>query len=129
MKRMTLLVCAALILTASCSAPTPSDPPVPDSGVRGTVLYGPLCPVIRAGTPCPDRPWQGSVQAYTQDGATAVGSAPTDKQGTFTLPLNPGIYLVTPVTPDGPPTAKFRQVRVEPGAFVEVTLQVDSGIR
>jgi hypothetical protein len=69
------------------------------------------------------------VEALTQDGATAVNSVPTDKTGAFTLRLDPGVYRVTPVTPDGPPTAKFTTVTVAPGAFVEVTLRVDSGIR
>ena len=131
MKRWVLLICAVAAFAASCSAgPSEEGPsPLPNSGVRGSVTFGPLCPVVRAGSPCPDRPWQGTVQALTQDGATFVDSAPTDKSGAFTLRLSPGVYLVTPVTPDGPPTATFTKVRVTAAAFVEVTLQVDSGIR
>jgi hypothetical protein len=63
-------------------------------------------------------------------GEAGVFEARTDAEGAFVLPVPPGTYLVHAVVPGGgPPTAKPETVRVEPGSFVEVTLQVDTGIR
>jgi hypothetical protein len=112
----------------ACNTSTPSEQITPTSGVRGTVVYGPNCPVVMLNSPCPDRPWQGIVQA-SEPGGSVVGSTHTDRTGTFLLPLASGTYDVTPVTPEGPPTAKERQVTVTEGSFVTVSLQVDSGIR
>lgn len=103
--------------------------PIPRSGVEGTVVWGPACPVSRAGSPCPDRPWQGKVQALELDAVTIVGTVSTDEAGTFSMELPPGGYLITPITPDGPPTTKLRRLTVTEGAFTSVELRVDSGIR
>ncbi len=58
-----------------------------------------------------------------------VGSTRTDSTGMFLLPLAPGTYTVTPATAEGPITTKRRAVTVTAGAFVAVTLHVDTGIR
>ena len=127
MKRWVLMLWVIASVSTACgNGQGPSS--TPDSGIRGRVTYGPLCPVVQAGSPCPDRPWQGKVQAFTSDG-TLAGDAETDQRGAFTLPLEPGTFVITPWTPDGPPTAKSRNVTVVAGAFVQVALQVDSGIR
>ncbi|HYU56921.1 MAG TPA: hypothetical protein VEO00_02575, partial [Actinomycetota bacterium] len=39
-----------------------------DSGVQGTVLLGPQCPVVIEGSPCPDLPTAAEVRA--SDGET-----------------------------------------------------------
>lgn len=124
---MWLLVGAALTL-ASCGVDAGVDD-APRSGVEGTVTYGPLCPVAQAGSPCPDRPWQGKVQALGPDGVTVVATVSTDKAGAFSMDLEPGGYFITPVTPDGPPTTKLRRLTVMLGAYTSVELSVDSGIR
>jgi hypothetical protein len=123
------LLALTMLLLAAC-AHTQGDGPsrMPGSGARGTVVFGPNCPVLVAGSPCPVRPWQGKVQAFTVRGAF-VRDTTTDQGGAFELPLDPGTYDLIPLTPDGPPTAKMQRVRVTAGTFVSVTLQVDSGIR
>jgi hypothetical protein len=121
------LCAAALVLLVAC-AHTSSDGSSPASGARGTVVFGPNCPVVVAGTPCPDRPWQGKVQAFTVGGAF-VAETTTDQEGAFELPLDPGTYDLIPLTPDGPPTAKMKRITVTAGSLVSVQLQVDSGIR
>lgn len=121
-----VLVVAALALAACNGQP---GAPIPRSGVEGTVIWGPTCPTARAGSPCPDRPWQGKVQALKLDAATIAGTVSTDKAGVFSMELPPGGYLITPITPDGPPTTKLRRLTVTDGAFTSVELRVDSGIR
>jgi hypothetical protein len=129
MRRLDLVLTIPILLLISCSHTSIDGPSgTPDSGVRGTVLLGPNCPVEIAGSPCPDRPWQGKVQAFTLQGSL-VRDVSTDKKGAFELRLGPGIYNLVPYTFDGPPTAKMQRVTVTPGAFVTVTLQVDTGIR
>ena len=129
MKRLVLALTIPVLLLGGCARTSVDRPsPTPVSGVRGTVLFGPNCPVVIAGTPCPDRPWQGTVQAFTVDG-TLVRDTTTNAQGAFELPLDPGTYDLMPLTPDGPPTAKLQRATVAAGAFTTVTLQVDSGIR
>ena len=122
------LIALTLLLAACAHTPGDGPSPMPGSGARGTVVFGPNCPVVVAGSPCPDRPWQGKVQAFTVGGAFVRDTA-TDRHGTFELPLGPGTYDLIPLTPDGPPTAKMQRVTVTAGSFVSVTLQVDSGIR
>ena len=116
---------AALTITA-CNLEAPEGV-VHTSGVEGTVTYGPLCPVVQAGSPCPDRPWQGKVRALDLDGVTVIATVSTDKAGAFSMDLPPGAYLITPITPDGPPTTKLRRLTVTEGAYTSVELSVDSG--
>jgi hypothetical protein len=122
------LTVVALALTA-CGNGT-SDLPVKSRlGVRGVVMYGPMCPVAIAGSPCPDRLWSGVVRAIDLNGDTA-GETATGDQGTFQLDLPEGTYDVLAVVEGGgPPTAMPVRVTVTGGGYTRVTLQVDSGIR
>ncbi len=123
---MSMIVVATLMLGACRS---PAQAPAAQSGVEGTVTYGPTCPVARAGSPCPPRPWQGTVRALGLDGVTVRGTVATDKAGVFKMDLPPGGYFITPVTPEGPPTTKLRRLSVMAGAYTSVELSVDTGIR
>jgi hypothetical protein len=93
------------------------------------VRLGPTCPVESLASPCPDRPFQGDVQATSTDGVTT--RAPTDEQGRFSLNLTAGSYVVVAVSAggSGPPTPVPQSVEVVTGAYTQVTLEVDSGIR
>ena len=120
-----LLVAIAL---AACSGASSGDDPAARSGLRGVVTAGPQCPVAVAGSPCPDRPWTGTVRVMAPDGDT-VGEVDTDVRGGFTIDLEPGSYEVVAVTDGGPSSARPVAVDVEEGSFSEVTLAVDTGIR
>ncbi len=97
--------------------------------IRGTVTSGPQCPVAIAGSPCPDRPWEGTVDVRSTDGTT-VDSATTSPDGTFTVAVAPGTYdLVARTQGMGPPTARAVRVTVASGATTNVELTVDTGIR
>jgi Carboxypeptidase regulatory-like domain len=98
------------------------------SGVRGQVLAGPQCPVEQEGSPCPDLPFEGIVVASTSDGE--VARTETDAEGRFELDLDPGTYTVVAESePSQPPFGEPQDVTVPEGAFVNVTLTVDTGIR
>ncbi|HLB62967.1 MAG TPA: hypothetical protein VJN50_09625 [Actinomycetota bacterium] len=121
MKRALLPV--SLVLLAAC-ARGPGG--ATDSGVTGVVLAGPQCPVMIEGSPCPDVPWVGTVRAVSADGEAEVA---TDDRGQFRMGLEPGAYTMQAVTDGGPPSGIPLQVVVPDGEFVEVTLEVDTGIR
>jgi len=122
-RHFTLLLVPVLLL-AGCHHPAP-----PGTGIRGVVKLGPTCPVESLVSPCPDHPFQGDVQATSTDGATTRVS--TDEQGRFSLDLLAGSYVVVAVSPSGsgPPTPVPQTVQVVTGAYTQVTLEVDSGIR
>ncbi|MET0802133.1 MAG: carboxypeptidase-like regulatory domain-containing protein [Actinomycetota bacterium] len=112
---------------AACSADSPTKAERLVGTVRGTVLSGPRCPVVVAGSPCPDRPWIGEVSASTVDGEV-VSSVQTGRDGAFMLDLAPGTYLLTALA-TAPGRGSSRTVEVVANEPVSVTLQVDTGIR
>jgi hypothetical protein len=123
---------AALLLTvtlAACSGTPSVEGPGSRSGIRGVVTAGPGCPVVVQGSPCPDGPWRGTVEVRTTDGEV-VRAIETDDRGRFSIEIEPGSYEVTPVGVLGRPSAGVAErVEVEHGAFAEVALVVDTGIR
>jgi len=117
----------ASVLTA-CAASSSDDPPA-GAGVRGVVTIEPACPVELQGSPCPDRPWSGTVRIIALDG-TIVAEVDTDRDGRFAATLAPGGYDVVALTQaQRPPTGEAQRVIVEDGAFTRLSLAVDVGIR
>jgi Carboxypeptidase regulatory-like domain len=117
-----------LVCVGSVACGHPEDRPSFASGIAGVIQAGPTCPVERLGSACPDTPLPGvSVKASRTDGWTA--QAKTDDRGRFRLPVPPGRYLVTAITKTVPPVAQPVSVEVTEGAFAEVTIEVDTGIR
>jgi hypothetical protein len=127
MVRSAVLAVALAIALAACGGGTAGDG---SSGIRGTAHVGPQCPVVQAGSPCPDAPFVGEIRVSTAEGEE-VATAPTGDDGSFEIPLGPGSYVVDIVVenPGGPPFAKPVTVEVEAGSFTEVDVAVDSGIR
>jgi hypothetical protein len=105
--------------TASPSAAT---------GIFGSVTAGPVCPVEQVGSPCPPRPWRGTVRATAADGSTFL--AATDDAGNYTLSVPAGTYTVVAVTEEGAlPIGIPSDAVVGGDARVRVDLEVDTGIR
>lgn len=69
------------------------------------------------------------MRATASDGSTTTVS--TDVQGRFTMNLRSGTYVVVAVTASGSgsPRPVPQSVQVEDGSYVQVTLEVDTGIR
>ncbi|SRR6266508_1385394 len=111
---------------------------VPDSGVRGTVTVGPLCPGPPRPT-CPDAPLPGAPLEIVRDGRV-VARATSDTKGAFTVYLSPGRYVIRPVS-FNPPTGPHatigsrtldgvsRTVVVESHTLSTVSIGYDTGIR
>lgn len=98
------------------------------SGIRGQALSGPQCPVEVQGSPCPDLPYEGTVIVTGTESGEEF-TVETDSEGRFELSLEPGTYEVSIVSETSPPFAKPQTVTVEPGAFAEIVVSVDTGIR
>jgi len=130
MRRLPPFLLLVLLLLTSCAAGSPAGGDESGSGVRGRVLLGPTCPVEMEGSPCPDEPIAGVEVRATRDGEP-VAEATSDAQGRFELLLDPGTYTLEAVVgPDTPGMfAKPVDVTVTSGAFVDVVVPVDSGIR
>ena len=129
MRRLAPILLVAIVISCAQSS---SGGTASDSGVRGTVMLGPLCPVEVSGsaTPCPDQPVNGFVTASDESGE--VARVHTDVVGRFEMSLDPGTYSLVAVLDDGgagPPTPVPQTVVVRGGSFTEVSLEVDSGIR
>ncbi len=126
---ISLLVAAAVVtLLLACRQ---EDAPSLTSGIEGQVLIGPVCPVVREDTPCPDQPYQATIAVWNADRTEKVRTFTTDEDGRFRLPLAPGEYYIDPQTPKqgAPPTPIAQTVTVPPDRFVQITIEYDSGIR
>ncbi len=123
-----LVAAAAVTLLLACRQ---EDAPPPTSGIEGQVLIGPVCPVVREDTPCPDQPYQATIAVWNADRTEKVRTFTTDEDGRFRLPLAPGEYYIDPEPPQpgAPPTGIPQTVTVPPDRFVQITIDYDSGIR
>lgn len=93
-------------------------------------MSGPQCPVATMENPCPDLPVSGIVVSVSRPDGSVTAEARTDAEGRFDVAVAPGEYVVQPVVESGGVTfSKPVQVSVPDGTFIEVTLQVDTGIR
>ena len=108
----------------------PGGPPLIESGVRGLVTIGPICPVMQKGVPCPDLPFSATI--VIEDGAgDEITRVRSGDDGIFEVSLDPGSYVLVPESPNpgAPPTADEQTVEVATDAYTEVLIQYDSGIR
>jgi carboxypeptidase family protein len=125
------LILSFLAVVAVACGSEAATPRAEDQGVRGVVLLGPQCPVETAASPCPDVPLPGVTIRVLHDGEPLDVTATSDESGRFELRLPPGQYtLEAIVPPEGPGMfAKPVDVTVPAGAFVDVVVPVDTGIR
>ncbi len=120
-----------LLLLAACGGapevPLGSDT---DSGIEGRVTVGPVCPVVREGVPCPDRPYEAELSILDGSGRE-VASVRSDAAGSYRLALTPGAYRVVPLSPPGLPLPRGEavDVTVAAGRFVTLDISYNSGIR
>jgi hypothetical protein len=123
MQRRARFLVAAVVL-AACAGGAGAG----SSGIRGRAMAGSQCPVVVEGSPCPDRPWRGTVVA-TKVGTGERSTVETDPLGRFELMLEPGTYEITIDAGAGLPFAEPRTVTVVAGEFTHVDVAVDTGIR
>jgi len=102
----------------------------PDSGIRGRVWVGPMCPVMQEGIDCPDRPLEADLEVVDAD-ARVVARTRSEADGSYRIPLVTGSYVLTPLSPaeNGLPFASPVPFEVPAGTWVMLDVHYDSGIR
>lgn len=107
------------------------------SGVRGTVMLGPTCPVERdpPDPKCADRPYATSISVYRavmnnpEQAGTLVTTGRSDAEGKFAFSLSPGDYVLRARGGQVMPSCSDTPVSVPAGAYATITISCDSGIR
>ncbi len=125
--RVFVLVAAALALMAARCG---DNPPPSSSGIEGLVTIGPMCPVERVDTPCPDKTYAATIVVLNADG-DEVARTQSGEDGRFRVDVAPGTYTLAPQSPNGGglPHAPEQTVEVRDRDYTHVDVQFDSGIR
>ena len=103
---------------------------IPGQGIRGTVLLGPLCPVVVEGEECPDTPYETDLVVTTSEGARVVKRFSSDPNGSFEVLLPVGEYAIS--SPQGtqlPYCSSNSTFFVAAGQITQLTVYCDTGIR
>jgi hypothetical protein len=123
-------VIAALVIGCAGPASTPTGPP--DTGIRGAVTAGPVCPVERnpPDPSCAPRPVAGAAIVIRDGSGAQVAVAISGADGAYAVSLAPGDYVVDPQPVSGlMGTAPKRAAAVTAGTYTDVPLDYDTGIR
>src|SRR3989344_275669 len=67
-----------------------------NSGISGTVLLGPTCPVMRdpPDPGCADKPYATTINVYRVGSSSTFATGKSDANGAFKISLPPGTYTV-----------------------------------
>jgi hypothetical protein len=130
---LALIVLSGVTLVLLGGCPGVLIPSNLDSGITGTVLAGPQCPVIGPNSrpECNDKPLVATIIVRTADLGLEVTRFTSDANGQFRVPLYPGTYELDPqpVSSTGFPIGHPQTVQVVAGQFTDVTIDYDTGIR
>jgi hypothetical protein len=118
---------ALVFITAACEGGASDNP---NSGIKGTAMLGPLTPVTKQGE-TNDKPYAGAVIIIKNASCTETARTQTAQDGSFSAALPEGSYMVEGTNPEGAmlPYAAAFEVKVEKGAYTEITVSFDTGIR
>jgi hypothetical protein len=102
-----------------------------DSGVRGVVTIGPMCPVVREGDDsCNDRPFKTLIEVFRENNADrSVAEVESGGDGKYEITLSPGEYIIHPIGGQPFPRCGEKKITVNASAFTDANLSCDSGIR
>jgi hypothetical protein len=101
----------------------------PSGGVRGNAFIAPACPTVQATSPCPRRPFEGTIVVSEADSGDIVAEAQTDRDGSFEIELAPGAYLALARDTTGAVGGAPLPFDVDAGRFTELDVPFDTGIR
>jgi hypothetical protein len=123
------LLAVALFALAACTPSSSgpgsvaSDGP---SGITGVVLVGPECRAPTEASPCL-APYEARLVILDPDGRV-VGEVTSAVDGSFSIQLPPGDYVVQPSPGGDPfPSAEARTVTVVAGEMSEVEIDYERG--
>ena len=128
----TIAVAITMILVAGASAPAEEKLVLAvDSGIEGTVTIGPTSPVATPGSADDSKPYATELVISPKEGLHLKRPVrvKTGADGSFSVALEPGTYVIEAGGSQSPPTLKPLEVSVEPGRYTTVAVPFDSGIR
>ncbi len=102
------------------------------SGIKGTVLAGPTCPVEQnpPDPRCADRPLQVTVSiSRISDPTHIIATVLSDAHGMFQLSLPPGNYMVGAKGESTLPRCSPVSTTVGPIGYTAIAIRCDTGIR
>jgi len=101
------------------------------SGVRGSVLLGPQCPVVREGEDCPDKPYATTLVVTKTDQSKVIKEFKSDENGKFSVQVPPGEYSIRSATVANvhPYCSSRENIIVSSNAYTETVVYCDTGIR
>jgi hypothetical protein len=119
------------ITVPTTTEPTAKPTAAEGSGMQGRTTIDGGCPVIRAGTPCPNRPLSARITVTRTGSDAVIATITSDADGGFRISLPPGTYLLRPDNLAGAryPAAQPITVTVRSGQFTQVAIAFDSGIQ
>lgn len=102
-----------------------------NSGVRGTVLLGPTCPVERIppDPACADRPYATTITVRHAGASATFATGQSDATGAFTFSLPPGDYTLTASGGTVLPRCNPTDVSVPANGYITTDISCDTGIR
>ncbi len=126
--RLLVVVGLMAILLAACDPSSASAPP--GTGIHGTVTLGPTCPVERVGEPPCVTPYAATLVVTSAEDDSVVARVSSGPDGVFSVDVPPGDYVIVP-QPGGEtfPFGQPVEVTVEAGAYTEIEVSYDTGIR
>ena len=126
--RLLLAVGLLAVVLVACDASPASAPP--GTGIRGTVTLGPTCPVEQVGEPPCVTPYAATLVVTAAEDDSVVARVSSGPDGAFSVDVPPGDYVIVPQPGGDPyPTGTPVEVTVEAGAYTEIEVSYDTGIR
>jgi hypothetical protein len=129
-----LVALAACVVAACGDIGISGTTPAPPSGIKGTVILGPTCPVSGApesNNPVPSAcltPYAAQM-VVLDDENKVVAHVSSGNDGSFQVDVAPGDYVLAPASNDSYPIAQPVSVTVVAGQYVTVQINYDTGIR
>ena len=127
-----LMVMAVVTIVAASAAfaqaGSGDQPDAPQAALVGRVVVATRCPVPVGdddGEICPAVGYPSTLTIRSADGSQELAEVSTDADGRFSIPLDPGVYLVqAPSTTAGVNTPQSLLVTVSPDSPTSLTIQV-----
>jgi len=127
----TVSLAVLVLVLAGCGDESPEVKT--QSGVTGRVRLGPQCPVENADNPCEDLPaahvdvtLSEQVLGDTDGPGKVVARGTTNADGAYNIVVAPGDYVITA---DAGMSCDLMDAHVTDGAFAQVDIACDTGIR
>ena len=103
----------------------------PGTGIHGTVTLGPTCPVEKVGEPPCVTPYAATLVITSAEDDSVVARVSSGPDGAFSVDVPPGDYVIIPAARQQSvaDSATPVDVTVEAGAYTEIEVSYDTGIR